>query len=94
VDQAIRLVEGWTDLGQAIRDVRLEAGLTQQQLADRAGLSRAWLARVESGHRKAELEYLMRTVAALGLSLALAPTPPDDTEPSLAEALRVAGLSS
>ncbi len=94
MSQAISLVERWTDLGRAIKDARLEAGLTQQQLAGHAGVSRAWLARVESGHRKAEIEYLMRTVAALGLSLALTPTPPDDTEPSLAEALRIAGLSS
>lgn len=94
MNQAIHLVGGWTDLGRAIKDARLKAGLTQQQLAERARISRAWLARVESGHRKAEIEYLMRTVASLGLSLALAPMPPDDTDPALAEALRIAGLSS
>jgi y4mF family transcriptional regulator len=94
MSKAIQLVARWTDLGRAIKDARLEVGLTQQQLAERAGISRAWLARVEAGHRKAEIEYLMRTVAALGLSLALAPMPPDDTDPALAEALRIAGLSS
>ena len=93
MDQAIRLVGRWDDLGRAIRDARLKVGFTQQQLAERAGISLAWLARVESGHRKAEIEYVMRTLAALGLSLALA-MPPDDTDPALAEALRIAGLSS
>lgn len=93
MSQEIRLVGRWTDLGRAIKDARHESGLTQQQLAERAGISRAWLARVESGHRKAEIEYLMRTVAALGLTLALAPLPPDDTDPALAEALRIAGLT-
>lgn len=94
MDQAIRLVGRWNHLGRAIRDARLKVGFTQQQLAERAGISRAWLARVESVHRKAEIEYVMRTLAALGLSLALAPMPPDDTDPALAEALRIAGLSS
>lgn len=94
MSQPINLLRGWADLGQAIRDARLQAGLTQQQLAQRAGVSRAWLARVESGHRKAEIEYVLRTVAAVGLSLALAETPPDDTDPALVEALRIAGLSS
>ena len=56
-------------------------------------MSRAWLARVEAGHRKAEIEFLMRTVNALGLSFSLGPTPPDDTDPELDEALRIAGLT-
>ena len=89
-----RPVGSWTDLGRAIKAARLEARLTQQQLAERAVISRAWLARVESGHRKAEIEYLMRAVTALGLTFALAPMPPDETDPALAEALRIAGLSS
>ncbi|MET1004565.1 MAG: helix-turn-helix domain-containing protein [Propionibacteriaceae bacterium] len=82
----------WTDLGQAIKEARSAAGLTQQQLAQTAGVSRAWLARVEAGHRKAEIEYLMRTVEALGLTFALTSLSPDDTDPGLAEALRIAGL--
>lgn len=94
MSQAIDPVGSWTDLGRSFKDARLKAGLTQQQLADRAGISRAWLARVESGHRKAEIEYILRTLSALGLSLALVPTPPDATDPALAEALRIVGLSS
>ncbi len=93
MSQPIHLVGSWSDLGRAIKDARFEAGLTQQQLAERAGISRAWLARVEAGHRKAEIEYLIRAVSALGLSLALAPMPPDDSDPALVEALRIAGLS-
>ncbi len=89
----IRPIGRWTDLGQAIRAARLDAGLTQHELADKASVSRAWLARVEAGHRKAEIEFLMRTVNALGLSFSLGPTPPDDTDPELDEALRIAGLT-
>jgi HTH-type transcriptional regulator/antitoxin HipB len=88
----LRTIGRWTDLGQAIKEARTAAGLTQHQLAQTAGVSRAWLARVEAGHRKAEIEYLMRTVDALGLAFALTPLPPDDTDPELTEALRIAGL--
>lgn len=35
--------------------------------------ARSWLARVEAGHRGAELEPLLRLVAALDLSLTLRP---------------------
>lgn len=94
MNQPIRFIRGWADLGQAIKGARRYAGLTQQELAGRAGVSRAWLARAESGHRKAEIEYVMRTLAALGLSLAVADTPLDDTDPALTEGLRIAGLSS
>lgn len=88
-----RSIVGWTDLGQAIRSARLASNLTQHQLAARAEVSRAWLAHVEKGHRKAELELLLRTAAALGLSFSLGPTPPADHEdPELDEALRIAGL--
>ncbi len=89
----IRPIDRWTDLGQAIRAARLNAGLTQYELADKASVSRAWLARVEAGHRKAEIELLMRTVKALGLSFSLGPNPPEDTDPELDEALRIAGLT-
>lgn len=91
---ATRRIARWTDLGWAIRDARTAAGLTQLDLAERAGVSRAWLARVEGGHRKAEIELLMRTVDALGLSLFLGPTPAADADhdPELDEALRLAGL--
>jgi y4mF family transcriptional regulator len=90
----MRRIARWTDLGWAIRDARTVAGLTQHDLADRAGVSRAWLARVEAGHRRAEIELLIRTLDALGLSLSLGPTPAADADddPELDEALRLAGL--
>ena len=63
-DFGTRLISRWTDLGWAIREARLAQGLSQHRLAARAGVSRAWLARVETGHRKAEFELLMRTLEA------------------------------
>ena len=62
-------------------------------MAARAGVSGAWLARVETGHRKAEFELLMRTLEALDLSFSVGPTPPAGVSaPELDEALRIAGL--
>lgn len=62
---------GWSKLGGLVRDTRLSKGLTQAALAARAGVARSWLARVEVGHRGAELEPLLRLMAALDLTLTL-----------------------
>lgn len=59
----------WTKLGSAIRDARRAQSLTQSKLAERAGVSRSWLAKQESGHRGAEFEQILRVLSALGLSL-------------------------
>jgi transcriptional regulator with XRE-family HTH domain len=46
-------------------------GLTQAQLADRAGIARDTLSRLESGEGGVSLETLLRTLRALGLLDAL-----------------------
>ncbi len=66
-------IADWRKLGAVLRQARLDAHLTQDALAGRAGVSRAWLARVEAGHRKAELEQLLRLIDALDLTLAVKP---------------------
>lgn len=85
------LIDHWAHLGQAIRHARRVQGITQVDLAHRAEVSRAWLARVETGHRKAELELLIRTLGVLGLSFALVPSP-NEPEDELTEAVRLARL--
>lgn len=65
------IVSDWTKLGSALQAARHQQRLSQEQAAERAGVSRSWLARVEAGHRGVELEQLLRLVDALGLSLAL-----------------------
>jgi HTH-type transcriptional regulator / antitoxin HipB len=64
-------ISDWTKLGSVIRDARKARGFSQHQLAERAGVSRSWLARLETGHRGAELDPLFRLLNALELSLAL-----------------------
>ena len=59
------------DVGNLVRDRRHDLRLTQQQLADRAGVSRPWLASVEAGHPRAELGKLLSLLAELELVLDL-----------------------
>ncbi|MEP9384232.1 helix-turn-helix domain-containing protein [Nocardioides cheoyonin] len=55
--------------GAVIRAERKERRLTQVQLAEQAGVSRAWLARFETGHPAASIEPIFRVLAALELDL-------------------------
>jgi y4mF family transcriptional regulator len=63
------------ELGLLVRERRHDLRLSQQDLADRAGVSRSWLVGVEAGHPRAELGKLYALLAELGLTLDLAPTP-------------------
>lgn len=49
-------------VGSAIRHYRVQAGLTQTELAQSVGLSPSYLSRLENGH---ETELLRRIVAIL-----------------------------
>ena len=52
-----------------IRVWRSYRGLTQQQLADQAGVGKLYLSQLESGKRRVEVEVLQRIAQALDLSL-------------------------
>ncbi|RTH04553.1 hypothetical protein CSW50_02435 [Thermus scotoductus] len=58
-----------TEVGKAIRQRRLELGMTQQELASRVGISRQYLTEIETGRRKPTLNTLERLFLVLGLSL-------------------------
>lgn len=75
-------IDHWAKLGATVREARLARGWSQSELATRAEVSRSWLARVESGHRRAELEPLLRLIATVGLTVQLSPTD-DAPEPSV-----------
>lgn len=57
------------ELGDAVRAVRLRRGLTQQALASRAGMSRQWLAGLESGTANPTWDVVARLAAALELDV-------------------------
>jgi transcriptional regulator with XRE-family HTH domain len=62
-------VRSAADLGAAIQDARREAGLTQLELAERAGVSRPYLAHVERGRSSRLLELLLDLLRVLDLEL-------------------------
>ena len=50
-----------------LRQLRLDAGLSQEALADEAGLDRTYVSSCERGHRNISLENLCRLAVALGV---------------------------
>ena len=70
-------------LGVAIRMRRESAGQTQAYVAERAGISRQLLVKIESGHARAELGKVLRVVKALGIVLVLADPPSFQSAPEL-----------
>ena len=55
--------------GNPIRVWREYRGLTQQQAADKAGISKPYLSQLESGQRKGTTEVLMTIAKVLNVSL-------------------------
>jgi transcriptional regulator with XRE-family HTH domain len=51
--------------GSLIRRRRSEAGLTQERLADEAGIHRTYVSLLERGHRAATIEVVRRLAKAL-----------------------------
>lgn len=74
-----------------IREARRRAGLTQTELAARAGTSQPAIARWESGRTAVSLDDVLRLVRLCGLDLELALVPRDDSD--LTQAARLAGLT-
>ena len=66
------------ELGKQLRHRRRQIGWTQQQLAERAGVARQWIVRLERGNERAELAPILRTIFQLDLNLQLEPIDPSD----------------
>jgi transcriptional regulator with XRE-family HTH domain len=56
-------------IGERIRHIRLQKGLSQRDIEKASGLLRSYLSRVEHGHTVPSLETLERLAAALDLPL-------------------------
>jgi transcriptional regulator with XRE-family HTH domain len=52
-----------------LKTLRESKGLTQEQLAKRAGISRAYLARLETGRHDPHLSRLRKLAKALGVKV-------------------------
>jgi HTH-type transcriptional regulator/antitoxin HipB len=56
-------------LGAVVRAARKKRGLSQESLAAQAGVSRAWLARFETGHAASSIAPIFRILRTLELGL-------------------------
>ncbi|MEW5811473.1 MAG: helix-turn-helix transcriptional regulator [Actinomycetota bacterium] len=76
---------------QLIREARLRAGLTQAELADRAGMVQPAIARWEAGRTAISVDDVVRLVRLCGLDVEFAIVERDDSD--RAQAQRLAPLS-
>ncbi len=56
-------------VAKIVRGLRREHGMTQQQLAERAGISQTYISLIESGRRSVNLRRLQSMARALGYEL-------------------------
>ena len=56
-------------LGEAVRQLRREAGMSQTDLAERVGMSASWISRIESGQYDPSWGNMRRVAGGLGISL-------------------------
>lgn len=69
------------DVGAFLRDRRLAHGVSQQQLARRAGTRQATISRIENGHEIPTVDRLDQLLTALGERLELHAVPLDPERP-------------
>ena len=62
-------VEDLSNLGPALKDLRLNVRMTQGEVCALAGLKSSQLSRWENGHEKPTLESVVKVLAALGRDL-------------------------
>ncbi len=55
--------------GQAVRIIRRDQGISQEELAERCGLHRTYISDVELGKRNVSLENIERIATSLNKSL-------------------------
>lgn len=54
-------------LGQKIKDLRLRAGYSQEELAGKAGLHRTYMSDIERGERNVSVENIKKIADALSV---------------------------
>lgn len=55
--------------GQAVRQIRRDQGISQEELAERCGLHRTYISDVELGKRNVSLENIERIATSLNITL-------------------------
>lgn len=67
----LREINSLHDLSKTARGRRLDLGLSQAELAQRARVSRQWVNEFEAGKPSAEIRLIMQLLAALDLHMFL-----------------------
>jgi transcriptional regulator with XRE-family HTH domain len=60
-----------SSLGTAIRHYRIQAGLSQAELAERSGLNRTYLSDLERGLETEQIKRTLRVLRQLGVRMSL-----------------------
>ncbi|MFE0647518.1 helix-turn-helix domain-containing protein [Streptomyces sp. NPDC059534] len=68
-DQPEWITSAQQALGLRVRDARVYANLTQERLAEMAGIDRSTLQRIEGGQNDAKFSHLIRVARALDMRL-------------------------
>lgn len=58
-------------LGERLKEERLKAGFTQEQLAERIGTKKSYISRVENGHADIQVSTLFKIFQGLGRRVSL-----------------------
>ncbi len=58
-------------LAETLKEERMKAGLTKEQLADRIGTKKPYISRIENGKADIQLSTLFRIFEGLGLRVSL-----------------------
>lgn len=61
--------EEWADIGQRVREARLAAQMSQDELGRQIGLDRTMIAKIEAGNRRIDAVELVRLSSCLALPL-------------------------
>jgi HTH-type transcriptional regulator / antitoxin HipB len=56
-------------LGRALRELRTQAGLTQEDVSGTAGIGVSYLSQLENGHRGVGWHSVMRLLSSMGADL-------------------------
>jgi len=58
-------------IGEQLKEERVKAGLTQEQLADKIGTKKSFISRVERGHADIQLSTLVKLFQGLGRQISV-----------------------
>lgn len=72
-------------ISNIVKEARRRAGFTQAELAERAGVPKSTVGRIESGARVPSTEMVERLVRAAGLDISVTLTEPDAGTDSMFE---------